>query len=152
MAHAPRRQQGFTLLELMVVVALLAVVVGMASLSLRDSAAARLDEEAARLSALLEGARARSRAMGVEVDWQPLPDQPGFRFVGLPGTVHLPDRWLDEDTRAEVIGAPSLVLGPEPVIGAQRVVLSLGERRVVLATDGLGAFAPLAEPEGKPAP
>jgi len=152
MAHAQRRHQGFTLLELMVVVALLAVVVGMASLSLRDSAAARLDEEATRLAALLEGARARSRAMGVEVDWQPLSDAPGFRFVGLPDSVHLPDRWLDEGTHAEVVGAASLVLGPEPIIGAQRVVLSLGERRVVLATDGLAAFAPLAPLEDPPKP
>lgn len=152
MAHAQRRHQGFTLLELMVVVALLAVVVGMASLSLRDSAAARLDEEATRLAALLEGARARSRAMGVEVDWQPLSDAPGFRFVGLPDSVHLPDRWLDEGTHAEVVGAASLVLGPEPIIGAQRVVLSLGERRVVLATDGLAAFAPLGPLEDPPKP
>lgn len=152
MIHARRQYQGFTLLELMVVVALLAVVVGMASLSLRDSAASRLDEESARLAALLEGARARSRAMGVEVDWQPLVDRPGFRFIGLPDTVHMPDRWLDEGTHAEVVGAPSLVLGPEPVIGAQQVVLSLGERRVVLATDGLGAFAPTTTASGTPNP
>lgn len=145
MATPHRLPRGFTLLELMVVMALLAVVVGMATLSLRDSNAARLDEEAARLSALLEGARARSRAMGVEVDWQPRPDAPGFRFLGLPDAVHLPDRWLDPDTRAEVIGAPLLVLGPEPVIGAQRVVISLGERRVVLATDGLGPFQPVGD-------
>ena len=43
--------------------------------------------------------------------------------------------------RAEVIGAKSVQLGPEPLIGAQRIVLRLDDRRLVLATDGLGPFA-----------
>ncbi|NBX96765.1 MAG: type II secretion system protein GspH, partial [Betaproteobacteria bacterium] len=38
------------------------------------------------------------------------------------------------------IGAPRLVLGPEPLIPAQRLRLRLGEQQLVLATDGLGAF------------
>ena len=40
-----------------------------------------------------------------------------------------------------MIGSPTLLLGPEPLIGAQQVALSLGDRRLVLATDGLGPFA-----------
>jgi general secretion pathway protein H len=32
------------------------------------------------------------------------------------------------------------VLGPEPLIPAQRIALGLGDRRLVLATDGLGPF------------
>jgi general secretion pathway protein H len=35
---------------------------------------------------------------------------------------------------------PGLILGPEPVIPAQRLRLQLGSQRVVLATDGLAAF------------
>jgi len=31
--------------------------------------------------------------------------------------------------------------GPEPVIGAQRIVLRLGDQQLQLATDGLGPFA-----------
>jgi general secretion pathway protein H len=141
-------QRGFTLLELMVVLAMLAVAVGMVALSLRDHDASQLEEEAARLSALLEGARARSRSMGLEVRWQAAQDRPGFNFIGLPPTITLPTQWLDERTRAEVVTtAPTpagqvaqLRLGPEPVIGAQRVVLRLGERQRVLATNGLGPF------------
>ncbi|MBP9063263.1 MAG: hypothetical protein KBF81_05770, partial [Aquabacterium sp.] len=34
----------------------------------------------------------------------------------------------------------SIVLGPEPVIGAQKVVLSLDERQLVVGTQGLGPF------------
>jgi len=145
--HAPRRQRGFTLLELMVVVALLAIAVGMATLALRDGNASKLDEEGARLAALLEGARARSRATGQDVRWQPTRDRPGFAFLGLPAAVTMPTQWLDERTTAEVVGAPALQLGPEPVIGAQRVRLRIEDRQLLLATDGLGPFAPVADTE-----
>ena len=49
--------RGFTLIELMVVVALIAIAAGVVSLSLNDPADAHLEREAARLSALLEAAR-----------------------------------------------------------------------------------------------
>jgi general secretion pathway protein H len=149
-ARGKPRQRGFTLLELMLVIALMAVVVGMATLSLRDHDATQLEEEGARLSALLEGARARSRSMGIAVRWQPSTgsESPGFRFLGLPPTVDMPSRWLDERTSAEVVGGAQLNLGPEPVIGAQQVMLRLGDRRVLLATNGLGPFveSPLDTP------
>lgn len=141
------RVRGFTLIELLLVIALLAVVVGMVTLSLRDGQSSQLDDEAARLTALLEGARARSRAMGVAVRWQPgTPDNPGFRFIGLPPTVVLPNQWLHAGTQAQVLDAPALVLGPEPVIGPQRLRLRLGERELLLATDGLEPFVPVAAP------
>lgn len=132
---------GFTLLELMVVTALIAITVGMATLALRDADANRLEEEGARLAALFEGARARARAEGSEVLWQPNRETgEGFLFAGLPPSAGLPGKFLDERTRAEIIGAPALRLGPEPVIGAQRVVLRIEQRQLVLATDGLGPF------------
>ena len=46
---------------------------------------------------------------------------------------------------AEIVGAPALVLGPEPIIGAQRLMLRLDEQRLTLATDGLGPFAVVAD-------
>jgi general secretion pathway protein H len=135
---------GFTLLELMIVIALIAVASGVAVLALRDANASRLEEEAARLSALFEAARARSRATGQAVTWLPVREEgDGFAFSGLNERAGLPSQWLDVRTRAEVIGAPVLRLGPEPVIGAQRVVLRLEDRQVVLATDGLAPFAVL---------
>lgn len=137
------RHRGFTLLELMVVIAMMAVVVGMVTLSLRDSDASTLDEEGVRLCALLEGARAQSRAMGREIRWQTTGSPNGFAFTGYPPNIRLPTQWLDTWTQAQVVGNSQLILGPEPVIGAQRVVLSLGQRQLVLATDGLGPFQPL---------
>jgi general secretion pathway protein H len=65
---------------------------------------------------------------------------PHFRFVGLPAALNLPQRWLTPQVQAEVIGARSLLLGPEPLIGAQRVSLRLGNQRLTLATEGLGPF------------
>ncbi|HMO48979.1 MAG TPA: prepilin-type N-terminal cleavage/methylation domain-containing protein [Rubrivivax sp.] len=152
-AAAPRR--GFTLIELMVVIALLAIATGVVSLALRDPARTRLDTEAQRLGALLETARAESRASGVPVIWVPsLVDQERhFRFARLRGTqletMDLPTHWLDPQVRAEVLGAPTVQLGPEPLIGAQRIVLRLADQRVLLATDGLAPFAVVADEAGQ---
>lgn len=138
------RSGGFTLIELMVVVLLIAVASAVASLALRDPAATRLEQEAARLTALLESARAEARASGLEARWVPRPADsdrgPGFEFVGLPGSAERPTSWLNEGVAAEIVGSRFVVLGPEPMIGAQRIVLHLGEQRLALSTDGLGPF------------
>ena len=141
--------RGFTLIELMVVVALIAIASAVVSLALRDPAATRLDQEAARLVALLEAARTEARASGLPASWEPRPVQAGaegFRFIGLPSSSELPDHWLNVGVSAEVVNARALVLGPEPLIGAQRIVLRLDDQRVTLATDGLGPFVVVDEP------
>jgi general secretion pathway protein H len=142
-----RAAGGFTLIELMIVIALIAVAAGVVSLALRDPASARLETEAQRLSALLESARASSRVSGVTVHWLPMTEEveTDFRFVSISGgrtvLMKMPTRWLEPAVRAEVIGAKSVQLGPEPLIGAQRIVLRLADRSLVLGTDGLGPFA-----------
>ena len=42
--------------------------------------------------------------------------------------------------------ADSLVLGPEPLVPAQRVVIGLDDRQLVLGTDGLGPFTVTEQP------
>jgi general secretion pathway protein H len=145
-----RSSRGFTLIELLVVVALIAIASGLASLALRDPQAAQLEREAARLVSLLESARAAARSAGLAVQWVPgaAAQTPGnaavtrdFVFVGLPTAITFPTRWLDTQTTAHVVGARSVSLGPEPVIGPQRIVLSLGSQQLMLATDGLAPFS-----------
>lgn len=136
-------QRGFTLIELLVVVTLVAISAATISLALRDPAAAQLAREAERLAALFETARAESRAAGLSVQWATVQDESGdqFRFTGLPRQIALPRRWLDTPPAVEIGGGARVIkLGPEPLIGAQRLQLRLGAERIVLATDGLSPF------------
>ncbi len=148
-----RASQGFTLLELMVVVSIVALATAGVSLSLRDSGANELESEALRLAAMLESGRAQSRSSGVPVRWRGTAD--GFSFQGITtregaqDSLARPRTWLSADTRARVVqppGASELVLGPEPLIAAQRLELIQGSRRLSLATDGLAPFAVVVEP------
>ena len=149
----PNQARGFTLLELMVVVAIVALATAGATLALRDSSATQLEREGLRLSAMLESARAQSCTSGVPVVWRQRPD--GFEFVGVKpkrvaqDSLAEPRSWLSLETRAEVTlptGAQVLVLGPEPLIAAQRLVLLQGDRQLTLATDGLSPFAVVPTP------
>lgn len=176
---------GFTLLELLIVITVIALSTGLSILALRDSSGGRLEQEAARLSALLEAARIESRTSGRMITWRPTAPPPSagasenpsalrrdFIFeppvtpiagtstrtttgasggpINNPNTTPKsqaaardawPTHWLHEGVTAEIIGAPRLVLGPEPIIAAQRLRLRLGEQQLVLSTDGLGAFS-----------
>jgi general secretion pathway protein H len=131
-------QGGFTLLELLVVVTIIAMASAGVAFAVRDASGTQLDREAQRLGALFEAARAQSRASGVPVKWRPTAD--GFVFEGVPPK-SLPDHWLGNDVRADA-NTP-LVLGPEPIIGRQSVLLvsiSDPSRTLRLGTDGLRPF------------
>ena len=130
--------RGFTLIELMVVVALIAIATAGASLALRDSADNALEREAQRLAAVLESARAQARASDSRVVW--LPREGGFELHGLP-LATAPQAWLSEQTRVQ--GNPVLLLGPEPLIGPQSVGLfSISQPALQwwVSTDGLRPF------------
>jgi general secretion pathway protein H len=136
---------GFTLLELLVVLAIVAMVTAGVGLSMRDSSQVLLERDAQRLAALLESARARSRVTGVPVRWHA--SVKGFSFDGLAPS-ELPEQWLDQDTAvagdSAATGAVTLLLGPEPIIGPQELVLISSTqpgRSVRLATDGVRPFA-----------
>ena len=107
---------GFTLLELLVVVAIMALATAGVGLSLRDSSQTQLEREAQRLSALLESARAQSRMTANPVRWTTTPT--GFRFDGITDS-ELPTRWLGDDvttaqTSTRTIQEPPLVrCGPK---------------------------------------
>ncbi len=136
--------RGFTLIELMVVMAIVAIGAALASLALPDGDSRTLAREADRLAALLESARAPSRAAGVPVRWRTTAG--GFAWDGLPpGATPLPTGWLDARTR--VLGNAALLLGPDPIIDAQALVLERGgdagqpPQALRVATDGLRPFS-----------
>ena len=135
---APAR--GFTLLELLVVISIIALATAGVSLAMRDSSETRLERDAQRLAALLDAARAQSRASGLPVRWRAVPG--GFRFEGLPQETP-PGSWLDIGTLPVGAGPHMLLLGPDPIVAPQQLVLThTGQpgRSLAVATDGLHPF------------
>jgi general secretion pathway protein H len=146
------------LLELLVVMAIVAIASAGVVLTLRDSSASDLERDAQRLGAVLESGRAQSRMQGTPVTWRAVPG--GFVLDGL-NPARPPQAWLSTDTtvvavqQAAALGGPSanastdtntdrLNLGPEPILQAQAVVLAARSKpalRLQLATDGLRPFA-----------
>jgi general secretion pathway protein H len=133
-------QRGFTLMEVLVVLAIVALGTGALVWSLRDSASQQLDEEAQRLSALLEAGRAQSRTSGMALRWRS--NDTGFLIETQPPGLAAPKfhAWLYPQTRASV---STLWLGPEPILPPQSLVLTQGDGSrgsVRVASDGLRAF------------
>jgi general secretion pathway protein H len=133
-----RLMNGFTLLELLVVLCIVGIAFAGVIQVLPSAAQVHVERDARRLAALLDGARAQSRTTGRAVRWQA--GERGFDFVGLePGS--LPDQWLDSDT--VVPPGVALELGPEPIIAPQSVTLRSRAQADVawqVATDGLRPF------------
>lgn len=146
-----QRQRGLTLLELLVVLAIIGIAMAGVSLSLRDSSQTQLEREAQRLVAVLEAARAQSRTSGIPLIWQATPEG----FVIRPALATYPaqgnsdaitaspsdagnpiatrhETWLVTGTQA-AISTPTanttpnnmLVLGPEPILSPARITLSV---------------------------
>lgn len=133
---------GLTLLELLVVVAIMALATAGVGLALRDTSGTQLEREAQRLAQLLEAARAQSRLSAVTIRWLPAGD--GFAFEGQTGAP-LPTNWLGSDV--QLGSSAAVVLGPEPVIGPQQIRLQSRtepQRSLIVATDGVRPFAVLA--------
>ncbi|MBC7917549.1 MAG: prepilin-type N-terminal cleavage/methylation domain-containing protein [Rhodoferax sp.] len=131
-AHADR---GFTLLELLLVVAIIAMATAGVSLALRDSAQSQLEMEAQRLAAVLDSARAQARATGVAVRWKT--SNNGYTLDGKASAWQYPGIAAEAPPRG-------LVLGPEPLMARTSVRLwriDKPESAVLVATDGLRPFS-----------
>lgn len=160
--HAPKQrghrgQYGFTLLELLVVIAIIAIASAGVVFAIPDASHTALERDAQRLAALLDSARAQSRASGLAVSWHPTAE--GFKFDGLPKIKNqttgeledlspLPGNWLSDGTSVDA--GSHLALGPEPIIAQQSVVLHHAGRSLTLATDGLRPFAVDLSPKTEP--
>ncbi|MHB1197953.1 MAG: prepilin-type N-terminal cleavage/methylation domain-containing protein [Polaromonas sp.] len=135
------RPFGFTLLELLVVVSIIAIASAGVSFVIRDNSQTMLEREGERLAALLEAGRALSRTSGQAVRWRDT--RQGFLFEGA-NSDRLPANWLSPQMAVQwdVGVTPHLLtLGPEPIIDAQAITLVQEGRRLRLATDGLHPFS-----------
>lgn len=149
-AKRPLRQAGFTLVELLVVLLIVALASGGVTLALRDSQAQQLEREAQRLVAWLEAGRAQARASASAIHWRSRAD--GFEFVGAglrPNqryTLLRPQTWLQPGVQARIVAPPqaqTLQLGPEAILPAQTLELRLGEHSLRIGSSGLAPFAVL---------
>ena len=134
------RGRGFTLLELLVVIAIIAIASAGATLALRDGSTTALEREAQRVAAILEAGRSQSRTTGLAVRW--LPSAEGFGLTSNGAQDDAPQQaWLTPGTSAQTNSSRTFVLlGPEPIIPAQSITLSLDNRTVQISTDGLRPF------------
>jgi general secretion pathway protein H len=146
-----QRQQGLTLLELLVVLAIIGFAMAGVSLSLRDSNQTQLEHEAQRLVAVLEAARAQSRTSGIALIWQATPEGFVIRPALAANPIAAPaEKWLAMGTQALVgNAAPAnlVVLGPEPILAPARITLSVAASNsakpatsLSIGTDGLQPF------------
>ena len=130
---------GFTLMEMLVVIALMALVSVGVVFVMGDSGQDRLQREGVRLAAQLEAARAQSRATGQSVRWRA--DANGFVVEGLQGGSRQ-GQWLYPPVAVRTAG--DVVLGPEPLIGPQAIAISHpnhNAQTVLVQTDGVRPFA-----------
>lgn len=138
------------MLELLVVLAIMALALGAAALALRDPAQVALAREGQRLAAWLEVGRATARSSGQTVRWRATAT--GFELAGGPQPSP-PQAWLDARTTVLAVsvagaapvpapaGAWLIMLGPEPILSAQSLLLSLEGHNLRVASDGLSPFA-----------
>ncbi len=136
-----QRQRGLTLLELLVVLAIIGFAMAGVSLAMRDSSQTQLEREAQRLTAQLEAARAQSRTSGVALIWRTTPE--GYEIVSAvagSGLATRQETWLIPSTQAHVNLNPNpnasninatatatnwVVLGPEPIIAPASITLTV---------------------------
>jgi len=141
-----QRQRGLTLLELLVVLAIIAISSAGVALAMRDNAQNQLERDTQRLIAKLEAARVQSRAQGLPIVWRAT--NSGF-IIETPvvgsGFVAQRDDWLSAGMSADM---KAITLGPEPIIPPTTITLSNSNvqtsdaklMQLRIGTDGLQPF------------
>lgn len=143
-----QRSRGFSLLELMIVIVIVAITATVVTQALPPAGRQALAQQADQLAAALDGARALSRTQEMPVTFKL--NVQGFEFQGLrahdPGQG--PQQWLVPGISLASCDGPfrPFQVGPEPFINRQCLVLSLEDQRAWLQSDGVGPFEVLNVP------
>lgn len=143
-------QRGFTLIEVMVVLAVMAMAAGMVALAWPADPQRALQRDAERVAAVLQAQRVLSRATGQARWWQL---QAGALLVYAEGSGPQPVLQLaPQDARvrwATALQGQRFQLGPEPIVPPQTLQLwregtsadTALQGAVWVATDGVRPFA-----------
>jgi general secretion pathway protein H len=157
----PPLARGFTLVEVLVVVVIIALLVSVVAVKIAPDARQSLREEAMQLAAVLAHARDEAIVTGVPLawqgagsgyrfvrraadrTWQPLDRDPALRARDLAPGVNL----AAVETTASGDGpVPVIVLAPAGLSEPFRITLALGPHRVRVSSDG--ANSPVTEDLG----
>jgi general secretion pathway protein H len=134
---------GFTLVELLVVLGIIALTISAVSLSIGDTRQQLLEKDVQQLQAQLEKARAIARTSEQTWYWQAVPG--GYKISSTAAAASSPEvriNWRLPQTQI-LPSEPIVILGPEPVIPPARLTLSLSDQpqiRISLQTDGASGF------------
>ncbi len=96
--------RGFTLIEILVVMVLIAIVVSVATVRFQRDDRQILRDEALRLAALLNHARDEAITTGVALAWRA--DETGYRFMRRGASREWEDLSADDILRARTLPAP----------------------------------------------
>ena len=143
------RQRGLTLLELLVVLAIIAISSAGVALAMRDNSQTQLEREAQRLIAKLEAARVQSRAQGLPLVWRATASGFVIETPVVGSSFVAQSDWLSADISIGMsAGLKTITLGPEPIIPPATITLrrsggltsGVKPMNLRIGTDGLQPF------------
>lgn len=137
--------KGFTLLEILIVVAILGVLSTVAAIAAWPGDAARAESEARRLAALLELGYSEARASGQAIAWAP---EPGGYAFWRRSSEGLWERFPEESpyrartlTPGMQVSGARVVLSTQGVHGPVEAQLSGGGTTILIRSQSLGRLS-----------
>lgn len=150
----PRRAAGFTLVEILIVMTIIGITLGMVSLNAIPSPRQELENEAKRLTLLLQLARDEAIVRNRQVAFEATPERYRFLVRTEEGWVpvikddllrerqfrNAPIRLLLDPPPPGFNESMRIVFGREPVDKPFVLTLASGEHSVAIRADGVGHF------------
>jgi type II secretion system protein H len=134
--------RGFTLLELLIAVAIIAIVSSTLVVKAWPDAAASADSEARRLAALLESAISEARTSGQAIAWSPEGSGYAFWRRNAEGAwTHFPEDSVYRPRRlaaGAVLRSERAVLVPYGMAGGIEAAISGGNTTIIIRSGALG--------------